>query len=151
MAINLSNLVGNGPAFLATGNGTQNISQSTQTRVSLATTTFDSNNNYNNSLYEYSPTVAGYYQVNAVIRFSVPTSDLVNAQGTIYKNGGQYAGNVTVGLFNAITPVVSTIIYLNGTGDAISVYAYMDTSSAGSTKSILLGACFFSASLVYRT
>ena len=55
----------NTPAFLATLSADQSISNSTLTKVQFNTEVFDTNSNYDNATnYRFTPTVAGYYQLN---------------------------------------------------------------------------------------
>jgi microcystin-dependent protein len=75
----------NGPAFSAYLNTSQSITTSTFTKVQINTEEFDTNSNYDNATnYRFTPTVAGYYQVNGRFSSEVNSTLLV---ATIYKNG----------------------------------------------------------------
>jgi hypothetical protein len=67
-----NNVVGNGPsfsAFLASSGGS--ISSTTFTKVLFDTELWDTNSNFASS--RFTPTVAGYYQLNTRIRFNGTT------------------------------------------------------------------------------
>lgn len=119
---NVSNVVVaiNGPAFSAYGSANQNFSSGVSTKVTLDIETFDTNNNFASS--RFTPTVAGYYQINAVIRMS-DTVALASGQVLIFKNGSQYNSGVSILSGLAITNM-SILVYLNGTTDYIELYGY---------------------------
>jgi hypothetical protein len=123
------NVVGNGPAFRAYNSTATSIPTNTPTKVSLGTKNFDTNNNFNTTLSRFTPTVAGYYQINcAVYIFFAPTDLHVQ----IYKNGSPCCiGSHPFG--RNTSSVVSDIIYMNGTTDYIEMYAY-HVGTAASTQ-----------------
>ena len=103
------------------------------TKVQINTERFDTNNNFSTSTYRFTPTVAGYYQVNGDI-YMYPSSSVAEAAGiSIYKNGSglnaNYSRFTTYG-WNEITMNISSVVYLNGSTDYIELYGYM---TAGST------------------
>ena len=113
---------GNMPAFsvyLSTG---QSITQNTFTKVLFDTKLFDTNNNFASS--RFTPTVAGYYQVNLMTVGQTATSFV---QTSIFKNGSAYK---YLGL-SATSPyvLVSGLVYLNGSTDYIEGYTYMTGTS----------------------
>lgn len=114
----------NGPAFAAYASATlQTITSGSQQKVLFQTEEYDTNSNYANS--RFTPTVAGYYQLNAEVR-------LDGASGTgemmivLYKNGSEYkrgtnqSGTQIASNFWAMQ--VSSIAYANGTGDYFEIY-----------------------------
>ena len=109
---------GNMPAFSAYLSTGQSITQNTNTKVLFDTELFDTNNNFASS--RFTPTVAGYYQVNLMIVGQTATSFI---QTAIFKNGSIYK---YVGL-SATSPyvLVSGLVYLNGSTDYIEGYAYI--------------------------
>jgi hypothetical protein len=112
-----ANVVGNGPAFRAYKTTTQTISQSVNTKVTLETESFDTNNNFASS--RFTPTVAGYYQVNASV-YVAATANILLAM--IYKNGAE----VSRGSYSAVDTYVSNVsdlIYMNGSSDYIELFA----------------------------
>jgi len=111
-----------GPAFSAYKTGSQTLGSSTYTKLLFETEEFDTNNNFANSTF--TPTVAGYYQINAAFQVGAffTTGNLA-----IYKNGSRYkqgfsTGNVdgTSGLFTA-----NTLVYCNGSTDYIEAYGFI--------------------------
>jgi len=118
----------NGPAFSAYLGSSQSITTSTFTKVAINTEEFDTNSNYNTSTYRFTPTVAGYYQVNGRFSSEVNSTLLV---ATIYKNGVEVKrGMDTRASVNVSTAVtVNTLIYMNGTTDYIEFYAYITGTS----------------------
>lgn len=114
----------NGPAFAAYASAVlQTITSGSQQKVLFQTEEYDTNSNYANS--RFTPTVAGYYQLNAEVR-------LDGASGTgemmiiLYKNGGEYkrgtnqSGTQIASNFWAMQ--VSSVVYANGTGDYFEIY-----------------------------
>ena len=58
-----------GPTFSAYLNANQNIATSTFTKIALNAELFDTDNNFDTSTYRFTPTVAGYYQINGLAFF----------------------------------------------------------------------------------
>ena len=120
------NLPNGGPAFSATRSGTQSIANATFTKAPLNTETFDTNSNFDSTTnYRFTPTVAGYYQINTI------NGVLVNGivYNAIYKNGSPYyqfgGSNIAV--------QGSALVYLNGSTDYIELYLY-STSATGTVN-----------------
>jgi hypothetical protein len=143
----------NGPAFSAYLGTTQNLTTNTITKVAIDTEFFDTNSCYDITTYRFTPTVAGYYQVNATVRFSATATTITQAVIQIYKNGTSFAvvsvDNVPSTVFTSqVNRNGSTIISMNGTTDYIELYA----SVTGTSPQLLFGSsantCLFSASLV---
>ena len=111
-----------GPTFSAYASSSQTISLATNTKVTLDTENFDTDNNFASS--RFTPTVAGYYQINAKIRGTSTSSGMSLLLVAIYKNGSSYTSTQ----FNTNAPVynqecgMSTIVYCNGTTDYIELY-----------------------------
>ena len=106
-----------GPAFSAYLANTQTVTASTTTKVNFDTELFDTNNNFASS--RFTPTMAGYYQVNAAIQFLGTT----NSSISIYKTGSNYQQGVYTGI-NGGNPVltISSLVYCNGSTDYIEIY-----------------------------
>jgi hypothetical protein len=133
---------GTGPAFSAYLSSTQSVSANTTTKVAFNAETFDTNSNFDSTTnYRFTPTVAGYYQVNAWIY----GSGAGFLESYLYKNGS---------LFNRLsfsyTASVqanggSCLISLNGSTDYIEIYTFNTTATtlqSGSTYN------YFQASMV---
>jgi hypothetical protein len=134
---------GNMPAFSAYASGTTTISSGySDTLISINTEEFDNGNGYNNTgstatlnglsvpAYSFCPNVAGYYQVNGSFTLTQVKSCLI----LIYKNGNSFKQGVSAinsavnNEYNTSTNVTS-LIYLNGTGDYIQLRANTPTAS----------------------
>jgi hypothetical protein len=118
-----------GPAFNAyrlSGSGTQSITNGVNTKIALDGEYFDTDSNYSTANYRFTPTKAGYYQINATFAFGGTTS---RVDGSIWKNGSESWRTLS---YNAATPMnVSggNVIYFNGTTDYIEAYIYMTGTS----------------------
>jgi hypothetical protein len=137
-----SGVAGTGPAFSAYQSSAQSITSNTYTKINLQTEEFDTNNNFDSTTnYRFTPTVAGYYQVNAEVYPNTTTSLSFTA---IYKNGANYKtvqnSAANVGAF------CSCLVYLNGSTDYIELYGYF----TGTTPQIYASSVytFFQASMV---
>lgn len=110
------------PAFSAQITTTQTIAQNSDTRIVFGTEYFDTNSNYDVSTGRFTPTVAGYYQVNAQAYF--PANSSSYATVSLYKNGTSIATSATATqTYVAACPNVSSVIYLNGSTDYVEAYA----------------------------
>jgi hypothetical protein len=122
---------GNQPAFSAYTTASQNIASATFTKAALTLEYFDTNNNFDSTTnYRFTPTIAGYYQINASSTF---TTALGINGSSIYKNGGAYAGNVGVSSSAGYTASVSALIYMNGSTDYLELYVYQSSGSTAPT------------------
>ena len=121
----------NGPAFGYQRTATQSIAASTWTKVQFNVSIFDTNTNYSTSNYRFTPTVAGYYQMNwLVVMDNIPASaEMISA---IYKNGATYVwgnNNYTASThYNATTG--SVLVYCNGSTDYLEIYVYQASVGA---------------------
>jgi hypothetical protein len=118
--------VGGTPAFSAYASTTTTLSANTWTKINYATENWDTNNNFASS--RFTPTVAGYYQINACFGEGLSTATM-GFYIAIYKNGAtiktmQY---ITASAWYTNAPI-SSQVYLNGSTDYVEIYA--NTSSA---------------------
>jgi hypothetical protein len=121
---------GNMPAFSAYQSSAQTLSSNTYTKLQFQTEEFDTNNNFDSTTnYRFTPTVAGYYQVNVGTSVGATPSSIYV---TIYKNGNVYKGNY-LGVAGSIGANLSALVYLNGTTDYIEGYALFGTGQAVAT------------------
>jgi hypothetical protein len=119
-----------GPAFRAYRNGSQSITASTATKVQLNTETFDTDNCFDSTTnYRFTPTTAGYYQVNATIEASGTSSTYLGV--FIYKNGSRVSANRS-DLYESgrFMQSFSDLIYLNGSSDYIELYGAVVSGSS---------------------
>jgi hypothetical protein len=119
-----SGVAGNGPAFAATASGNQSITSGTNTKINFDTTSFNLNSNYNTSTYRFTPTVAGYYQINASLQVQTVNTSCV-ATAIIFKNGGVYMYGPQCPATSNNYPIagVAGLVYLNGSTDYVELYA----------------------------
>jgi hypothetical protein len=141
-----STFAGTGPAFYAyKDNGTQNVTSGTFTKITFNGEVFDTNSNFASSTF--TPTVAGYYQVNG--SFSTEGIGTVSRQiVSIYKNGSEYLRNDLNG--NGFQIITSGLVYCNGTTDYLDLYCNISGSGTlgvrGGDDGIVY--TYFQASLV---
>ena len=111
---------GNMPAFSAYADTAQTISANTLTKVTFGTEEFDTNNNFASS--RFTPTVAGYYQLNAQI-YCKTTISISNVSFAYYKNGSALIRSLNIAVA-AGEPIVngSCLMYLNGSTDYVEIY-----------------------------
>lgn len=126
------------PAFSAYGTAYQTVANTTYTKIAYNTLDFDTNSNYNTSTYRFTPTVAGYYQVNAAI--SSGTSASGQVQIVIYKNGSAWMwGNFSPNASQGPSVAVSGLVQCNGSTDFIEIFGWQNSGgnlnlgSGGST------------------
>ena len=136
---------GNMPAFSAYASSGTTVSTATWTKATLDTEEFDTNSNFSSS--RFTPTVAGYYQLNGNINFGASTSisrSIIN----IYKNGASYKQGTYLYVTNTSATQANTVcalVYANGTTDYFELYGYIEgvgTLTQGQT------ATYFNGSLV---
>lgn len=122
----------NGPAFRAFQSSAQTaLTQDVDTKVLFQTENFDTNNNFSSS--RFTPTVAGYYQINAGCQISGTTTYFYLV---IYVNGAPYRYGSYVGVSsNNPISTASDVIYFNGSTDYVEVYAATGTSRAINSSS----------------
>ena len=132
-----------GPAFSASANVTQSISGSTWTKVNFAYEVFDTNSNFSAS--RFTPTIAGYYQLNASVYYASSPSGVAICVFHTNGNAAMEVGrNVAAGSGSFSGGHLS---YANGSTDYFEIYFYSvgaNTLNDG-TNTYLVG---FSGSLV---
>jgi hypothetical protein len=130
------------PAFSAYQSTLQSLTSATFTKLSLQTEEFDTNSNYDNATnYRFTPTVAGYYQINSsvgVVSSSAIFLVSVYKNGVELKRGVQYGGAAGSGN----QAVVSALVYLNGTTDYVESYGYQGSGGAINSAAVLYATYF---------
>jgi hypothetical protein len=110
---------GNMPAFSAYPSVNQTVTSGVSTKILFQTELFDTNNNFASS--RFTPTVAGYYQINLYLSPNVVNTRMLVM---VYKNGSRV--NIFADMaVNANTNGGSTIIYFNGTTDYVEAWGYL--------------------------
>jgi len=119
-----------GPAFSVLFGSTQSFSASSWTKIQYDTEDFDTNSNYSTANNRFTPTIAGYYQVNANIRFNYLGSAGDATYLALYKNGSAWTTTSRLngtGLYGSLS--LSSIVYLNGTSDYVEMYGWSNHGS----------------------
>jgi hypothetical protein len=132
------------PAFSAYASAAQTVTSGADTKVLFDTEQFDTNSNFASS--RFTPTVAGYYQLNTSVRFNGTSP----SQYVLY----WYKNGASVGIaayYNANLGVIfataSTLQYMNGTTDYFEIYANI-TATSPTLGSTYQNTNFFSGCLL---
>ncbi len=136
---------GNQQGFSAYLNANQSIGAATFTKVQFDTTDFNLGSAFNTSTYRFTPTVAGYYQVNLELYILATGSTQANA--AIYKNGSLSRASYLLTTSQQLI-VVPAIIYMNGSTDYLEAYAYSQLSGIVAGNSGNAPYCYFQAMLI---
>lgn len=130
-----------GPAFHATAGGAQTVTNSVNTKITL-TEDFDTNTDFSSS--RFTPSVAGYYQINGAVWSNAGTS-MNYAGALIYKNGSQYSLSYGASYTStSANGIISDIVYLNGSTDYVELYGRVN----GAGTLTINANTFFSGCLV---
>ena len=146
----VSGAMSNTPAFLAYVGSNQSISDSSWTKITYDTETFDSDGCYDTSAYRFTPTVAGKYFIHAKAVVYSDNNDTLNGLAlAVYKNGSSFlADDATNGSHQPTRASLSKYgtVELNGSSDYVEMYVYIDNGNSGnryvqaSTKYCTFGA-----------
>ena len=136
---------GNMPAFSATTSASQSIGQTTWTKIQFNTKNFDTNTNFSTVNYRFTPTVAGYYQLNggctltgAATTGGIQIAFVVN--GVTYYRGNRLPCVAS----QDIQAIASNVLYFNGSTDYVELYIYQFSSVTLTTDQ---NNCYFSGVL----
>jgi hypothetical protein len=111
------------PAFSAgTGSTNTNYTSNTATKVSFTDEEFDTDNCFSSS--RFTPTVAGYYQINASLVCNNPAN--IAHDLFLYKNGSAHKRLFTMSAVNGngLGLQGNAIVYMNGTTDYLEIYIF---------------------------
>lgn len=134
LSSNLANYVAKSTivAFSAATNSsiTQTITSGSQQKALFQVEDYDTNNNFANS--RFTPTVAGYYQLNSTVRFDGSTGTgecmiVIRKNGSEYKRGWNSSGTNFANDFWSMS--VSALAYANGAGDYFEVFVQQGSGS----------------------
>jgi hypothetical protein len=117
------NMAIDGPAFSAYPSSNQSVTLNTFTKVLFQTEQFDTNNNFESS--RFTPTIAGYYQINSSVYTNANASRILIS---IYKNGSEITRPFDVTATTVIGGSASQLLYLNGSTDYVEIYVYFGAS-----------------------
>jgi len=139
-------LQSNVPAFEAyLASDQSSIPGATLTKVQFANTHFDTNSNYDNATnYRFTPTIAGYYQINAIGRAS--GTSVTTALIDLFKNGSvlRQLASSRDSTSSSQTLSGSAVVQMNGTTDYLEIYG----TFTGTSPSFLATHTNFSGFLV---
>ena len=124
------------PSFQATNPQNGSVANSTQVKLSFNTELFDSDNCYDTSTYNFTPTTAGKYFVYASARWQTATNTATRLDLQIYKNSSTVLAGRNNNTDYSIVACAG-IVDMNGSSDTLSVYSYQNTgnTTAISTES----------------
>jgi hypothetical protein len=125
-----TNVVGNGPLFRAYAGTATSLTTNQFTKAILNNETSDTNSNFASSTF--TPTVAGYYQINATV--STSSAGPSSLLALLYKNGLIHSIGSGQVPSAALRSSVSDIIQMNGTTDTIELFVYHNTGSSINTQ-----------------
>jgi len=140
------------PTFSAYGNAAQTITTDVFTKVVLNAEDYDTNNNFDSTTnYRFTPTVAGYYQLNLKLTVAT-TATLTLIIGEFRKNGSganygralQFGSSLgTFAILNA-----TTIMYFDGSSDYCEIWVYLSGAGTLTTSSNDKNTTFFQGSMI---
>lgn len=141
-----SGVTGKGPAFRATGASNVSATSDVPIKITYATVSFDTDAAYSIVNSRFTPQVAGYYQVTAIIQYnqggsSPGAASLLSA--FVMRNGVSYSEIGVNAVSDFITAGGTCLVYMNGVTDYLEVFG---KHTSGGTKNII--GREFSASLV---
>ena len=116
---------GNMPAFSASLSANQTVNSGATTKIAFNTEQFDTNSCYDNATnYRFTPTVAGYYQINVTLDFADVSLGVQDILGRLYKNGSQYLAPIRIhtGAGSEWGLTIAQLVYMNGSTDYLEVY-----------------------------
>ena len=130
--LSIPNGVGGIPAFSAYQTSAQSLTTSVTTKITFDTKEYDTASCFSTANSRFTPTVAGYYQINGNL---IVTTGVTTILAYIYKNGSVVAyGSRADAASLSYTSVVSILLYMNGSTDYVEMYGYSSSTifAAGS-------------------
>lgn len=138
--------LGGVPAFSAYASVNQTgISSGVFSKITFDTETFDTSNNFATS--RFTPTVAGYYQINSGVQ--IVTAGASSNWISIVKNGTEYRRGIRSPVAGAsnVGCSVADVVYMNGSTDYLEIYGFSN-GGTWQTEGNSAGGCYFSGCLV---
>ena len=133
---------GNMPAFGVYGSTGTSLINNTDTKIVYDTEEFDTNNNFASS--RFTPTVAGYYQLNACILLNV-SSGILGIM--LFKNGSRFKyGSQKLNTTSYVGAPLSTLVYANGSTDYFEIFGITSGGTATNEGGQIFN--YFNGSLV---
>jgi hypothetical protein len=131
------------PAFSAFQSTLQSVPNATFTKVLFQTEVWDTNNNFASSTF--TPTVAGYYQINGAVQFDIVIAGIQVL--AIYKNNSVFVRGSLLNTNASYGSTVNGIVYANGTTDYFELFAYQGSGGARNTDATA-ATVWFQAALI---
>ena len=123
------------PAFSAYMTTNQTLAYNSAAKLSFNAKEFDTASCFNTTNYRFTPTIAGYYQINSSMFWTGTVSRNYYVGNYIYKNGSNIRATIQSFILGAGTDsviVVTGLIYMNGSTDYLESYGYqVDYTSSG--------------------
>ena len=124
---------GNMPTFSYYSNAGVTIGSSSFTKVTFTVSEWDTTGGMYASS-RFTPTVAGYYQIDACVACSSSVGGQqitsIYKNGSEFKRGNQVSANVTGTQTNTLA---SALIYFNGSTDYVEIYAFQSSGTNQTT------------------
>jgi hypothetical protein len=117
---------GNMPAFSVYQTSSQSLSAGTWTKITFDVEEFDTNSNFASS--RFTPTIAGYYQINGGVVFGSASATImisIYKNGSIYKRGSQ-SGSASA---SGQSSIITSVVYFNGSSDYVEIYGHSGVSN----------------------
>jgi hypothetical protein len=128
--------VGGTPTFQATNSSTQSLSSGVFTKALLNSESWDTNSNFDTTLYRFTPNAAGYYQFNTYFYYG--TANSYEMITVLFKNGaslGTYLADSITSASRAVNG--SRLAYMNGTTDYMEMYVYINVAASITAGNLL--------------
>ena len=121
------------PAFSAYASSNLAFTANVFTKITFDTEDFDTTSAYDTTNYQFTPQVAGYYQVN--ITYKIETIG-ARAVLSLFKNGSEYKRVMDVEATYTRFTSGSCLVYLNGSTDYIEAYGLSSSNSTAIGTSV---------------
>lgn len=142
------------PTFSAYGNAAQSVTAGVYTKVVLNSEDYDTANCFDSTTnYRFTPSVAGYYQLN--LKLSVSGATAISRVIADFRKNGSGANNgrcldITASLSTGAILSASNLMYFNGTTDYCEIWVYLDGVGALSVSAADKNTTFFQGSMIRR-
>lgn len=110
----------NVPVLQVEGGTAFSVASATNTKATFGAERVDNINCFASN--RYTPNVAGYYQVNAAVQYDGANNANCYATIQLQKNGVVFAEGSLMPLIQFCSPILSEVVYLNGTTDYIEIW-----------------------------
>lgn len=122
-----SGLAATGPLMSSRMSSIQTVNHNAYTKLILDNELYDTNSNYDVSLYRFTPNIAGYYFTSINLIYNLNSSRTYYLNPAIYKNGSIFAYTEDYASTNSggrASVCLTSIIFLNGSTDYLEYYQY---------------------------